>query len=417
MAAKLVRRTGFGASGAAVDQVVSMGAAAYVQQLLATDPMSDPGVAATPLPTFPDPGSDSQVHSDQIQALMRWWIRRIVAVQNPFGEKLTWVWHNYFATNCWSVWYAQALALQNQRFRTLGRGDFRTLAYSMLTDAAMIRFLSGESNVKGAANENLAREFMELFTLGHGGGYTEKDVREGARALTGWQINQTDWSTSVNPYRFDSGTKTFLGVTGNLDATGYCNAVLAMPNSPAHVASRLWSFLVSNNPPDSATVNALTAGYGAGRNLTSLLQAMLTCTGFGNALGTMVASDFEWLIGAIRTLKLPVADDTAAQEVLNWCWWMGQVPFNPPSVGGWPRGQLWLTSYWNFIRLCLAGTLAGRADLSSITGTTSSRLDAAAYLLGIASWSNSTLAALKPIAGNAQQLVTAALLSPENMVD
>ena len=112
----------------------------------------------------------------------------MIAVDQPIHEKLTLLWHNHFATSARKVRVAAYMAAQNQKLRTLSLGDFRTLAYAMLTDAAMLRWLDGQSNTAKAANENLSREFMELFALGHGNGYTEADVREGARALTGWVI-------------------------------------------------------------------------------------------------------------------------------------------------------------------------------------------------------------------------------------
>ena len=121
------------------------------------------------------------------------------------------------------------MAAQNQKLRTLALGDFRSLAYAMLTDAAMLRWLDGQSNTAKAPNENLAREFMELFTLGHGNGYTEDDVRDGARALTGWVIG-ADGRTSMIPKRHDDSAKTLFGLTGNFDAAEFCDTVLAHPS-------------------------------------------------------------------------------------------------------------------------------------------------------------------------------------------
>ena len=127
----------------------------------------------------------------------------MVAVQQPVHEKLTLLWHNHFATSAQKVRAAAHMAAQNQKLRTLSLGDFRALAYAMLTDAAMLRWLDGQSNTAKAPNENLAREFMELFALGHGNGYTEDDVRAGARALTGWVIDP-DGQTSMTPKRHDA---------------------------------------------------------------------------------------------------------------------------------------------------------------------------------------------------------------------
>ncbi|OOK68815.1 hypothetical protein BZL30_7242 [Mycobacterium kansasii] len=186
--------------------------------------------------------------AEQQAVLTGWWLRRMVAVRQPLREKLTLLWHNHFATSARKVRVPAYLAAQNQKLRTLALGDFRTLAYAMLTDAAMLRWLDGQSNTAKAANENLAREFMELFALGHGNGYTEDDVRAGARALTGWVIG-TGGHTMMLPRRHDFTAKTLFGATGNFDAAGFCDAVLAQPKSAQHVAGRLWQQLAADEPP------------------------------------------------------------------------------------------------------------------------------------------------------------------------
>src|ERR1700741_1480366 len=161
----------------------------------------------------------------------------MVALPQPVHEKLTLLWHNHFATSAQKVRVAAYMVAQNQKLRTLSLGDFRTLAYTMLTDAAMLRWLDGQRNTAKAANENLAREFMELFALGHGNGYTEDDVRAGARALTGWVIDP-DGRPPLTPKRHDTGTKTLFGQTRSFDAAEFCDAVLAQPKSAEYVATR-----------------------------------------------------------------------------------------------------------------------------------------------------------------------------------
>jgi uncharacterized protein (DUF1800 family) len=200
-AARLERRTGFGATGPSIDAALKMAPAARIAAILAADPLMDPGAKATPPPRFPPivrPGKGASVeqrgkYRDQLRehlaALTAWWIMRMIAVDQPFGEKLTFGWHNHFATSGAKVRFAPLMLAQNDTLRRLGRGDFPSLAQTMLTDAAMLLWLDGQKNTAKAPNENLSREFMELFALGHGDGYTEADVREGARALTGWRID------------------------------------------------------------------------------------------------------------------------------------------------------------------------------------------------------------------------------------
>ncbi len=204
-AARLLRRVGFGTTGGPqVDALVRGDWSTYVRDALDADPEADAGGARnTPAPTFAtlEPvGKKSatmaqrkqfrQALGEQKEQLSQWWIRRMLAVQNPIHEKkLTLLWHNHFATSAIKVRNAQWMLAQNQTLRALKLGDFRTLAYAMLTDPAMMDWLDAQSNTAKSANENLAREFMELFTLGHGNGYTEEDVRQGARALTGWTLH------------------------------------------------------------------------------------------------------------------------------------------------------------------------------------------------------------------------------------
>ena len=427
-AARLVRRTGFGASGRVVDAVATQDPSAYVGSVLATDPDADPGAKATPIPTLGSPGrppgkqagTDARkAYNKELAAQMRtvstWWTNRMATVDQPVHEKLTLLWHNHFATSASKVRIAAMMAAQNQKIRTLKLGDFHTLAYAMLTDAAMLRWLDGQQNTARAANENLAREFMELFALGHGNGYTEDDVREGARALTGWVI-QPDGQTQVVPRRRDDGSKTVLGVTGDLDAASYCDAVLARPESASFVAQRLWQQLVSDAPPSDAALGRSVAAYGSGRDLRALTAAILTDPEFGGQPNSYVNTPVEWLIGLVRSLQIPL--DTQKQTTLvdRTMKLLGQQPFYPPDVGGWPRGQAWLSTASAGARLRAATALTKSADLSTVeSAAPADRIDAAGYLLGIGAWTDRSAAALRPLVSRPPALVAAAANTPENL--
>lgn len=426
--ARLVRRTGFGATGADVDAAVKIGAPAYVRAILAADPDRDSGAISTPppsLPRVPPLGkaasvSDRQHRNQQVQAqlsaLTAWWLRRMISVSQPFGEKLTFCWHNHFATAATKVREAAWLLQQNQTLRRLGRGDFRTLALAMLTDAAMLYWLDGQKNTARAPNENLAREFMELFALGHGDGYTETDVREGARALTGWKIRQ-DGTTYLAAAQHDDTTKTVLGVTGDLDVTGYCDAVLARSGGPSYLAARWWGQLVSDTEPGQPALAAITGAYGPTRDCAGMFTAMLTGSDFAAARSSLVIDPVDWLVGAVRTLRVPVPDDAAARKLLGVLRALGQLPFYPPNVSGWPTGQAWLSTAAADARMQAALALAKAADLSAVsTASVPSRLDAVGYLLGVGSWSPRSAAVLRGAASDPRQLVAIALNTPEYLV-
>ena len=426
--ARLLRRTGFGTTGPAVDNALRIGIAAQVRDIIGADPTADVGARRTPLPAFDSitplgrsaSKNERQQRNRQIRrqlsTLTAWWIRRMVAVEEPFGEKLTFLWHNHFATAATKVRRAGWLAGQNETLRRAGRGDFRTLALAVLTDPAMLFWLDGQKNSAAAPNENLSREFMELFALGHGDGYTEQDVREGARALTGWRF-RPDGNVYLSARAHDAGSKTVLGVTGNLDTTGFCDAVLSRPASPRFVATRMWSQLVSANPPSATTLDRLVAAYGDERDLRALLTTMLMSADFIATDGTIVISPVEWLIGAIRALRIPIADDAAALKVVAVLRALGQIPFYPPNVGGWPSGAAWLSTAAADARMQAAVALASRANLDAVRGSTAAKVDAVAHLLGVGSWSARTAAVLTEVATDPRRLVAVALNTPEYLTN
>src|ERR1700758_4265011 len=423
--ARLLRRAGFGVTGPEVDAVASQDWPSYVDAMLAANPDEDPGAAATPMPSLAEPRAPgkgatpaarkqyNQQMSEQQGVLADWWLSRMVSVRQPVHEKLTLMWHNHFATSARKVRAATQMAAQNQKLRTLSLGDFRTLSYAMLTDAATLRWRDGQSNTAKAPNENLAREFMELFALGHGNGYTEGDVRNGARALTGWVIG-ADGSASVAPRRHDSGAKTLFGITGNFDAAGFCDTVLAQPKSAEYVAGRLWQQLSSDEPPSPQALDRLVSAYGPERNLRALTKAILTDNEFTDSRAAVVKNPVDWLVGVMRALRVPVEKPARLKMVDATLRTLGQRPFYPPSVGGWPSGQVWLSTASAGARLRAATQLAHVGDLSSIESTgAGDRVDAVGYLIGVGAWSDRTVKALQPLVRQPLQLVAAAVNTPE----
>jgi len=427
--ARLLRRTGFGATGAEVDAAVQIGAPQYVSQIVASDPNADPGARNTAPPHFDavaEPGKSAtkeqkaahnKQQAAQLSTLTAWWLRRMVAVQRPFDEKLTFLWHNHFATSAQKVKQASLMLAQNEKLRSKGKDDFHTLAYAMLTDAAMLHWLDGEKNTAKAPNENLGREFIELFALGHGNGYTETDVREGARALTGWRINP-DGSTSLRPALHDNGSMTLLGVTGNLDAAGYCDAVLGAPASSRFVLTRMWTHLISATPPSDATLAHLLDAYGPGRNLAAAFSAMLSSPEQSAARGSIVISPVEWAIGAIRALRIPLDEDKAVQQLVGVLRLLGQLPFYPPSVGGWPSGQAWLSTAAADGRMQAAAAWARSGDITAVrSAAISTRIDAVAYFLGLDGFSDRTAAVLRGVVNDPVTLVAVAMNTPDYLTN
>lgn len=440
LVAHLLRRSGFGASGAEIDAAAALGYQALVDALFA--PGADPGVAATPPPTAlaePDsprgntPAQKKAANAERKQAaydLIAWWIARMTAARRPWTEKRTFFWHGHFATSVQKVKSAQLMLGQNQALRTLGGGDFRALMRAMFTDPAMMLWLDAEGSTAKSPNENLARESMELFALGVGN-YTEQDVRQAALALTGWRLDRGSGKAVFAPRVHAAGPETILGKTASFDVDSFTDLLMAQAANPRFVASRMWFRFASPNPVPADTLGRLTAAYGPGRDLTALARAVFTDPAFtapassaadaSSARYALVKQPVEYVVGVLRALKITPPSDGAAKDsavlraALNG---LGQLPFQPPNVGGWPAGTLWLTTAATQARIVFADWAAKAGDLSQVADAApSARIDAVAHLLGIDAFTDRTRSALADLAGNPTELVGLALLSPEYAVN
>ncbi|WP_308206958.1 DUF1800 domain-containing protein [Mycolicibacterium hippocampi] len=421
----MLRRSGFGATGPEVDSAVAVGdPSVVVAEILDGNFRKDPGVIATPMPDLEIPHRphlDAVAErrryrtklTEQRNELTQWWVRRMVAIDNPISEKLTFLWHNHFATSAEKVIIPRLLARQNEKLRSHCLGNFRTLAGAMLSDPAMIVWLDGRENKVGSPNENLSREFMELFALGHGNGYSEADVREGARALTGWALTK-DGGAELLRKRHDDATKTVLDTTGEIDAKELCDIVVAEPASARYIAGRLWQQLASDEPPSTSTSERLIEAYGPSYDLKALTNAILTDPTFLGSTGTVVSPPLDWLIGTLRALRVELDKPDQIKQAVTVLESLGQLPFYPPNVGGWPRGRAWLSSSAANVRLQTANKVVQDGDLSVVADSAvADRIDAAGYMIGIGAWSDRTVEALKPLRKHPDALVAAAVNTPE----
>jgi len=407
---RLVERFGFGPRPGELDSLTAQGFERSAATLLST--VEDRG---SPPPAVQAEQKDKDALRAGQNALTTWWLDRMVTSESPLLERVTWLWHGHFATSVQKVRSASLMLNQNQTLRRLGLGDFAVLARTMAVDPAMLIWLDGQKNTAKAANENLARELMELFTLGVGQ-YSEKDVREAARALTGWKINRDNGTANQNAKQHDDQDKTVLGHTGKLDAASLVDILVAQPASPRFIAQRLWLRLVGGTGPDDAALDRLVAAYGTGRDIRALLKAIAAEPAFRDQASTLVKQPVDWAVGLMRALKirpatLPEADRTKLLAGLRG---MGQVPFLPPSVGGWPSGAAWLTTSAGLSRLQVARLLAGRADLTSISGDDA--VSAVGALFGVDGWSERTRNALNTVAHAPDQLAAVAASAPEYVV-
>jgi uncharacterized protein (DUF1800 family) len=434
---RLLDRLGLGPRPGELDAAVAQGFSTTLDALFATAP--DPGVAATPPPalsTIVDKGKAGsparkaarQQRAEGQNTLTRWWLDRMWAAQSSLAERLTWFWHGHFATSAQKVNEPAYLLAQNESLRRLGGGDFRSLAQAMIVDPAMLVWLDGRTNRVGSPNENLGREFMELFALGVGH-YTETDVREAARALTGWTVNPTTGTSRLVPRRQDTGVKTILGETAPFDAPGFVDMVVARPDSAAFVAGRMWFRLVSATPPPPAVLDQLVAAYGSGRDLGALVRAIATSAPFHDSATTLVKQPVEWAIGLMRAVGTRPSTVTgaprarraatarAADPVHQHLQALGQVPFLPPSVGGWPGGPAWLTPSAQLDRLALAQAVVAAATIPAGPAGPNAQIDWARQTLGIDAFGPRSTDALRDVAGgDPRTVLTVAALTPEYVI-
>jgi uncharacterized protein (DUF1800 family) len=382
---------------------------------------TDTAVTAPELGAEPKPGKDKdarkqaaeQLREDQ-RKLTVWWLETMATTESPLVERITWFWHGHFATSAQKVRSPRLMLAQNQTLRRLGLGDFAALANAMVIDPAMLIWLDGQRNTAKAANENLARELMELFTLGVGN-YSEPDVRAAARALTGWKVDREAMTANFVPRQHDAKDKTVLGRTGPLDAASLIDVLVNHTASARFVAKRLWMRTVSSAAPSDDVLARLVAAYGPGKDIRALVRAMATEPAFRDEASTIVKQPVEWLIGMMRALRIrPSALSEGDQnKLLAGLRGMGQAPFMPPSVGGWPSGGAWLTTAAGLARLQIARMLTARANLPSPSGDPVTAIGTA---LGVETWTERTRAALEPLAGKPAQLAAVAVCAPEYVI-
>ncbi|MBF6600202.1 MAG: DUF1800 domain-containing protein [Dehalococcoidia bacterium] len=295
--------------------------------------------------------------------IVSWWLARMVLTPRPMLERMTLFWHGLLTSGIAKTGARRASLLldQNRLFRAHAFDTLDVLLKSVVRDPAMMLWLDLATSKVGHANENYARELMEMFTLG-AGNYSEQDVRESARAHTGYALSARGTQFVFRPAQHDNGPKTFLGQTGNLDADAIVDIILKQPVAAEHFARKVFeSFAYA--APGAATLAPIAAvARSSGFSLRAVMRAVLTSDAFyaPQAYRAQVKSPTEYVVGAARLLGVQGNGRGLAQASRL----MGQVLFNPPDVSGWPGGRTWIgTSTW-FARVNFAAALVnggGRA--------------------------------------------------------
>jgi hypothetical protein len=272
--------------------------------------------------------------------LSYWWANRMLATERPVEEKMALFWHGHFATTEEKVRDYRKMLRQNELFRQKGTGNFRDLMIGVAQDPAMLAFLDAAVNVKGAPNENFAREIMELFTMGVGN-YSETDIREAARAFTGW--NFTDLEFKQDPDKHDDSVKTVLGKRGNLDGVDVIDVILSHPVTAEYIAGKIYRYFVRQELSPALKQLLGSRLRESNYEIAPLLETIFLSRDFYSAAstGTRIKPPVELVISTYKKMGLKevpgVPDFNDVTESL------GQKLFYPPTVAGWAHGKSWIT--------------------------------------------------------------------------
>jgi len=352
-AAHLLRRAGFGGSQDDVARVAALGMTGAVDSLLhPTAPDAD-------FPPFPDVAVLYDPKKNRAAAQL-WWLDRMLRTNRPLVEKMTLFWHGHFATSVQKVQPAPMVG-QINLFRQFALGRFPALLSAVTRDPAMLIWLDNRANAKAHPNENYAREVMELFALGLGN-YTEDDVKEAARAFTGWTVDKNQQAAFV-PARHDDGTKTVLGRTGSFNADDAIAIIVSQPVHQRFIARKLLEFFVYSDPEpeliEAAAQVYAVSGFDVARTVGTILRSNVFYS--PRAYRAIPKSPIEFAVGTLRYIGAQSVPQNLPYQLAR----MGQEPLNPPSVKGWDGGPAWintstLLARFNFVNGLVAQTAPGK---------------------------------------------------------
>ena len=354
----LLERAGIGAHPSEIGALIGLSRSQAVSNMIAR---LDGRETAVPMPQWIDAQpfphywirwdyEEEQRQAFRIQrdgemaALRDWWVREMIATQNPQAERLILLWQNHFVSAYSGVEEeSHAVAIQHRTFRDLGHGNFRDLAQAMIKDPAMLNYLDNNRSGRQQPNENLARELMELFVLGEGN-YSESTVREVARALTGNSYSPLrNMEFTFNHWDHDPDQKTIFGQQGRFKGEDVVNILLKQDATAEFIAKRFWSVYISEFNVDPVELKQIAEHFrGSDYDIKVLLRAILTSQSFWAAenRGTIVKSPVDLFVGTIRSTGiLPNWWSSLASRMAS----IGQNLFEAPNVAGWPGGGDWLT--------------------------------------------------------------------------
>ena len=321
-------------------------------QLLTVDELGERSIAELRQDSLADTIKQRLLARRQIEQMNITWLNKMVNSAAQLREKMSFFWHGHFATRQLNSPFQRDLL---HIIRTNALGNFGALLSEVSKSPAMLQFLNNQQNRKQSPNENFARELMELFTLGRGH-YTEQDIKESARAFTGWGFNK-DGNFAERSFFHDTGSKTFLGQTGEFTGSDIIRIILSQKQTATFICTKLYKFLV-NDKADNARIEQLAdLFFKSGYEIMPVLESIFTSDWFYEPqdFGSRIKSPIELIVGMRRMLPMSLAQPQLllrAQKIL------GQILFLPPNVSGWPSGRAWIDSSTLLFRLQLPKMLA-----------------------------------------------------------
>jgi uncharacterized protein (DUF1800 family) len=385
-AAHLARRAGFGATPAELDQYVSQGLDATVDQFVHYDAIDNTQLEneLVNLTTVLPPATAPTYDLANIGGVQKWFLHRMVFTRRPLEEKMTYLWNTVFTSGIAKVNDPTLILNQNKLERTMAVGRFDDLVLAVTKDPAMMIWLDNRTNVKSHPNENYSRELMELFTLGVDN-YTQKDVTEVARALTGWTIAKANaaptsqYAFSFVPAYHDYGPKTILGQTGNWDATDAIRIILDYADARGSVSGRflahkLWGFFAYPDPPDWMVDDLAGVYVSSNRSIRAMLDWIFRSPEFyePHARRVLVRSPIEYVAAVLRLLQAKTDMSTPVNNLNA----LGQFLFNPVDAKGWEGGLAWINTGTVFARASFTASVVNNR------GASGTRIDVPALLAG-----------------------------------
>ena len=392
---------------------------------LLTVPAVDAGASQVVAPNITDLGQRPAPNSKeivpfaiemrfQVQQMRIWWLDRMALSDHGLTERMTWFWHGHWATSVEKLNYAMPMYVQNYTLRANCLGNFKSMSRAMINDGALQFWLDGQDSTLVQPNENLGRELMELFVLGVDR-YTEDDVKAAARALTGYQVVRSSGAVTFNAKRHDPKLITILGTTQAFTGETLSDFLVARDDNATFIAERLWYRFISSTESMPATFSAKSAFVN--RDISAAVTAMANDNAMRDEKNDLVIAPVEWFIAACRALELTPSQLKTPAQLLNYLDKLGQVPFSPPNVGGWPAAEAWLSSATAQYRIAFAAWLIKQSSLRALTDIpVESRVLKSADWLGVAEWSPRTQATLRNSLSDPAQFALLALCSPEFIV-